>query len=271
MARPFPKTKGFLCYVDESGCEGFRFGRGSSDWFILAGVLTRQSFDDHVTSVVDEVKREIDWPAERPLHWRKLHHLEKRLFADRIASRQCRLVVVAVRKPSLVDRENFQERYRLYFWGVRRLLERVSWAVRDAHRMHAEGDGRVGAVFSNRAEMSYDEMRSYLAKLRRMSDSGHDVRIDWTHFDPGDLRAFPAGHLRGLQIADAVAGAFYNALETTKTSGQKTDYAEILVPRLYKYKGKVWGNGLKVEPREAVALVDGTEELAWCRALKEKR
>ncbi len=30
MARPFPGTKGFLCYVGESGCEGFRFGSGSS-------------------------------------------------------------------------------------------------------------------------------------------------------------------------------------------------------------------------------------------------
>ena len=78
MARPFPKTKGFLCYVDESGCEGFRFGEGSSDWFVLAAVVTRQSSDDDVTAVVEEVKKELLWSPGKALHWKKLRHLEKK-------------------------------------------------------------------------------------------------------------------------------------------------------------------------------------------------
>ena len=31
----------FVVYVDESGDEGFSFGQGSSDWFVLSAVITR--------------------------------------------------------------------------------------------------------------------------------------------------------------------------------------------------------------------------------------
>ena len=31
----------FVVYVDESGGEGFSFGQGSSDWFVLSAVITR--------------------------------------------------------------------------------------------------------------------------------------------------------------------------------------------------------------------------------------
>ena len=103
------------------------------------------------------------------------------------------------------------------------------------------------------------------------AQSGRDVGIDWSRFDMSDVRAYPAGRLRGLQVADAVAGAFYNAVEATKTSGQRPAYAEILLPRLYKSRGKAWGNGLKIVPREAVDVVDRDEALAWCKAVKENR
>lgn len=31
----------FNVYLDESGDEGFQFGQGSSDWFVLSAVVTR--------------------------------------------------------------------------------------------------------------------------------------------------------------------------------------------------------------------------------------
>jgi hypothetical protein len=35
----------FVVYIDESGDEGFAFSEGSSEWFILSGVVTRKAKD----------------------------------------------------------------------------------------------------------------------------------------------------------------------------------------------------------------------------------
>src|SRR3546814_6025402 len=73
---------------------------------------------------------------------------------------------VLVHKPSLNEPETFQaEKFRLYFYLTRYLLERVSWLCRD-HRRANEGDGTAEVIFSNRSYMSYDAMRPYLCRLR---------------------------------------------------------------------------------------------------------
>lgn len=35
----------FIAYIDEAGCEGFKFGGGSSLWFVLSAVVTRREID----------------------------------------------------------------------------------------------------------------------------------------------------------------------------------------------------------------------------------
>src|SRR3546814_3876858 len=92
---------------------------------------------------------------------------------------------VLVHKPSLNEPETFQaEKFRLYFYLTRYLLERVSWLCRD-HRRANEGDGTAEVIFSNRSYMSYDAMRTYLCRLRDHADT----RIDWSAFDPSAIRA----------------------------------------------------------------------------------
>jgi len=50
----------------------------------------------------------------------------------------------------------FRERYRLYFYAVGYLVERISWLARGKHNPAKwGGDGTVELVFSNRQGMSY--------------------------------------------------------------------------------------------------------------------
>jgi hypothetical protein len=35
----------FVAYIDESGDEGFKFAKGSSEWFVLSAAITRKRFD----------------------------------------------------------------------------------------------------------------------------------------------------------------------------------------------------------------------------------
>lgn len=260
-------TKGydFLRYIDESGDEGFKFKEGSSEWFILAGLITTVLDDPLTIETVNEVKSEIDLPEKKQLHWKKLHHLEKKYYATEIIKKKCHAVVIAVYKPEIIEREKFQGRYLLYFYTVRYLLERVSWCIRDLHNMNPQDKGLTKCIFSNRAGMSYEELKNYLKKLKGKSESGHDIRIDWNHIDPEHVVASASGKLKGLQLADAIAGAFYNGFESSKTAKQRPDYALILKPIVYRHKGVYWGNGFKIVPREALQIIENDVKWKWCK------
>jgi hypothetical protein len=91
----------FVVYVDESGDEGFRFGAGSSDWFVLSAVVTRRATDLAVTRLVDDVRASLNRPARKPLHFKDMRHEHRLLYVDRIAHADLRTISILVHKPSL--------------------------------------------------------------------------------------------------------------------------------------------------------------------------
>jgi hypothetical protein len=67
----------------------------------------------------------------------------------------------------------------------------------------------------------------------------------------------------GLQLADAVAGAFFNGLERDAFGNTEPRYIATLSPLLYRHQGQVQGYGFKVLPKEAEALVANEPSLRW--------
>ena len=264
----------FVAYVDESGDEGFKFRtkadeQASSDWFILAAFITRKKTDIETVRAIDRIRTEFQLHPRKHIHWKNLKHAQKVRYAQVIATLQARLIAVCVHKPSLLEAETFEQRYRLYFYGVRYLIERVSWLARDRHNPAKwGGDGSVEFVFSNRQGMSYDEMRRYLRLLKRQQEGGKDIRIEFDSVPVDRLRTLTPGKSMGLQLADATAGAFFNALETDRFGNTEPRYVETFAPVIYRNEGIVHGYGFKLAPREAVLELQGDENLAWISDLK---
>lgn len=102
-------------------------------------------------------------------------------------------------------------------------------------------------VFSNRGGMSYEELREYLEHLRTEFEP-QEVRIDWSAIRANQVVALSAGRRAGLQVADAVAAAFYCALEPSQYGFTEDRYARMLKPVLYSRKGRYEGYGLKLWP-----------------------
>lgn len=67
----------------------------------------------------------------------------------------------------------------------------------------------------------------------------------------------------GLQLADAAAGAVFNALERDRFGNTEPRYLKILVPILYRRNGEYMGYGFKVVPQEVRGEVIGTEGMEW--------
>lgn len=170
---------------------------------------------------------------------------------------------------SLLEPEKFRERYRLYFYAVRYLLERISWLIRDSHNSDKwGGDGTVKLVFSNRQGMSYEEMRDYLRLLKKQQKTGQDIRIDFEKVPIDKLSSRTLGKSMGLQLADATAGVFFNAIEHDKFGNTEPRYIQILKPIIYRNERIINGYGFKIVPREAMPVLIEKDSLKWLSEIK---
>ena len=262
-------TATFVIYIDESGDEGFSFERGSPEWFLIAAVITRKANDLETVKLVDEVRSTLDKPAKKPLHFRDLKHEQKLPFISKIASEDLRTITVFVHKPSIKEPEKFQARYRLYFYATRYLLERASWYCRDHKTGKDVGDGSAEIIFSNRAGMSYEQMKEYFQRLK-IQTAVSDVRIDWSVIKPDQIKAFSPGKRMGLQIADAVAGGFFYAVQPTQYGYTEARYARMLKPVVYHRRGTYTGYGIKFWPYEVEDLLATEKHLEWVRGAYKK-
>ncbi|MBN2019956.1 MAG: hypothetical protein JW749_07010 [Sedimentisphaerales bacterium] len=123
-------------------------------------------------------------------------------------------------------------------------------------------------LFSNRQGMSYDEMRDYLRLLNRQQQAGQDIRIDFEKVPVENLKTQTPGKSMGLQLADAAAGAFFNALEQDKFGNTEPRYIQTMSPVLYRENKNLQGYGFKIVPREALLKLEQEKSLKWLSAFK---
>jgi hypothetical protein len=244
----------FCAYVDESGDEGFVFnadGSGSSRWFVLSAAVIRQTNDLEMVSCLKEVRTVLQKAPKTPLHFVDLKHEQRVPYIRRVGELPLRTVSVLIYKPLIREPEKFQNtKYLLYRYATRLLLERVSWLCREQRRT-GEGDGFCEVIFSNRSNMSYDEIRDYLRLLLQQSEANpQEVQIDRTVIVPERIRAVEHSKLAGLQVADAVASGLHFALKVNRYGETETGYLPHLKKTLYRHKGEAMGYGLKVWPED---------------------
>lgn len=251
----------FVVYIDESGDEGFKFAKGSSEWFVLSAVITRRAADLETVKLVDDVRTDLNKPPRKPLHFMDLKHEQRLPYVSRIAGASLKAATVLVHKPSIQEPEKFQERYRLYFNTTRYLLERVSWYCRDHRHSSDEDDGSAEIIFSNRAGMSYEELCGYLGHLKQNSGL-LGVRIDWRVIRENQVISLSPGKRMGLQIADAVASSLFYSVQESRYGFCEPRYAQMLKPVVYQGKDGWLGYGLKFWPRDEAALLQ-EERYRW--------
>lgn len=236
----------FCVYIDESGDEGFKFlpnEQGSSRWLVLSALIFRKENDGEAVSTARKARELLNKEPKHPLHFRDLKHEQRVPLARLIGNTNARSVNVLIHKPSIPSPENFQqEKYSLYRYASRLLLERVSWFCRD-HKKVGDGNGFAELIFSNRSAMSYEDLRSYLHKLKLEADK--DVRIDWSAINPELVSAINHDQLAGLQLADAVATSIFYAVHKNQYGENEDRYLKLIGSKIYRHEKQIEGYGMK--------------------------
>ena len=230
-------------------------GSGSSRWFVLSAVVVRQTNDLQMVSCLSEVRKVLNREPLTPLHFVDLRHEHRVPYIRRVGGLPMRTVSVLVYKPAVTEPEKFQNtKYLLYRYATRMLLERVSWLCRDQRR-EGEGDGFTEVIFSNRSNMSYDDIRDYLRMLLKQSaENPQHVQLDASVIDPERIQAVEHSKLAGLQVADAVASGIHFALKINRYGETEPAYLPHLKKTLYRHERRSTGYGLKWWPEDFATL-----------------
>ncbi len=249
----------FVAYIDESGDEGFVFkpdGSGSSRWFVLSAVVTRRFNDLQMVECLRETRRVLGKALKSPLHFSELKHEQRVPYIRRVGNLDVRTVNIAVYKPSIREVSKFQgTKHLLYRYTTRFLVERLSWMLSRAGQGRGDQNRSAEIIFSDRANMSYEEIRSYLGRLIRRSKSiSSGVQIDGSVIDPTQVRSVQHSQLAGLQVADAVATSTHFALRPNRYGEAEPAYFRHLAKTLYRHDGKILSYGMKFWPEDYEAL-----------------
>jgi len=119
--------------------------------------------------------------------------------------------------------------------------------------------------------MSYDELRGYLRRLKRLSES-REVTIDWDVVKTSQVYPFPMQKRMGLQVADSIASGIFKALEQDRNGFIEDRYVRMLSRVFYRGAARrLSGYGLKIYPGEAEKSLRENDLRRWFSELCEEK
>ncbi len=250
----------FVCYIDESGDEGF--SEKSSKTFAFSAVVIKKENDLLLPKFQKSILTQISQNKIQPLkniHFADLKHEQRKYLCNKILENKIpfRAIVVLSNKFNIDDKnqQNFNQNKWAYFnYLARHLLERVSWLVRD-ESSNCGKKGNVNIVFSNRKQMKIEKIRQYLMELKEEKN----ISIEWDVIGNIDVKNHE--QLAGLQFADVFATAFRRYGYEGDRLGVETSYIKILQPFLYKHGSKIPNYGIKIRGLNYHELTEETIQM----------
>lgn len=247
-------------YIDEAGDRGI--SKKSSDHFVIAAVVVRDSFDATVRQELDTLRADLGRHQGHPLHFQKFSHSQRLKAIQDVAKFSIDTVTGVILCKRGFDAPDpagdvayITNPDPMYLWAVRLLLERVSWYIRE------HGGGSAVVTFAHVRHFKAEKLHNYRSALELTPD----VQIHWPAFTGHEFNIGAPDKVELLQAADTSASAIFRAIEPDDYGNVERRYLEELRPKLYRRKAAlVTSYGLKVFPE---SHCKPGAALAWLRDL----
>jgi hypothetical protein len=224
---------------------------------MLSAIVMRSKWENDVVGWVDDIRAGLGIRQRRDLHYRTLSPTRKLAAANAIAALPLRGFVICSNKKNMRGHENKRaakvpSQEWFYNFCLRLLLERVTEFC--ALRTIADHGQKlpIKIEFSRRGGHRYSQTRAYSLYLDHQRKAGSTflekrlVRTDMLNTDlmedhPHDSRA-------GLQLADIVASAFYQAADCLGPGSWNARPAEALARIMATENGSKVDFGVCLQP-----------------------
>lgn len=252
----------FVAHIDESGDTGLAHVkpidvRGATEWLVLGCYLVRVEHDSKSLGWVREIISKFRNAQSPHLHFADLIPAKRRIACELLATKPCRLFTVMSNKKNIRRYRNPNlddgNRAWIYWWLTRILLEKVTDYCERRTPAERRGVDKLHIVFSRRGGLRYIDFSRYLSKLKRQSQAGrlyiNQDDLAWSMIDEDEVRVLDHTKRAGLQLADIVAGSFFQAVERIRPGSCDAGYALALKPRMARTEGgQMLGYSVKTMP-----------------------
>lgn len=213
-------------YIDEAGDLGANRG---TQWFVLTAVVVDKATESEIRNVLKTIKARLNL---QNIHFRNIKDFQRRCFVvDSIATQSFTIFSVLF-DTNQFDRNLMPNDKIAYNFLCRYLIERVSWFLRDTHRI-----GNI--VLSSRGTSRDSELVDY---IQNKLISFPDNQI----FDVfGGVAAKPASSWDMLQLADICATSMFYAYEISGYGFTTPCYSYRLLNHMYKHQNDLLKYGIK--------------------------
>lgn len=254
----------YCAYIDEAGDPGVARvapidAVGGTEWFTLGCVVIKSEKEANTVEYVKRVRQLVEARQRPDLHYRHLKPWHRALACSELAKEDLRAFVVVSNKQNMRQYRNHRaEAWSMhpnnwfYNYCIRILLERVSqWVERRSIMEHAE-PRKVKLIFSRRGGHSYRHVETYTELLSIQSSKGTIFQKarqpKFTVLDHRLIEVIEHNRSAGLQMADIVASAFYNAANVGNAKNWDVAPAKLLKPRIAHFDNEQRNQGVTLLP-----------------------
>jgi hypothetical protein len=267
MPNPYdPPPFYYIAFIDEAGDPGISKvkpidSNGASEWLVIGCTLIQASRESEPVGWIRNMLDSVGLRQRKSLHFRDLEEWRKPLVCQNLASRPVRLFVLASNKKNMRGYTNpraeakanpLTPRQYFYNFCLRLILERVTdYCYRHSLRHYGE-PRHVKVMFSERGGQNYGHLLAY-QELLKMQSRGETTYLDkrtikWQVVDRRLMEAVPHTQHAGLQLADIVASAFYQAVDVLPPTTWDVRNAQLLRPRIATEGGFHIDYGVTFQP-----------------------
>ncbi|KJZ19590.1 DUF3800 domain-containing protein [Loktanella sp. S4079] len=269
----------YILFIDEAGDDGLKRVRpidkkGGTEWLCISGFLIRNANEEKLASQLQAIRTDINATQSDNLHFRKLSPTKKARAAELVAEIPSRAFVVLSNKKNMRGYSNIKAAERhgensvhwFYNFCVRLLLERATDYCLETSVKEFGTPRIMKVVFSQRGGHRYGQTKAYWELLKLQANAKttflkkREIRPEVLRFDQVDY--LPHYMHAGLQFADIVASAFYQAVDTLDTRHDPVP-AQRLAPIMAREGKRIFDYGIVLQPTppEKAQLTDCQKEI----------
>lgn len=259
---------GYIAYIDEAGDDGLRLPSyltnrpDTSEWMVMSAIVARIERETQTVAWVKEALKRVNQHQLTHLHFRELNDSKKLLVSDYISGLPIRVFSVLSHKKNMrgyvnlhAEKAKVNRTAWFFCWLSRLLLERVTHYCSNRTIMDYKEIRSLRVEFSSRGGVRIEDIKAYYRYLYNQSQMKllylNLFDLSWDVMDIDCMSIYPNKMRAGLQLADVVASAFYQAVERTPEGRVRPEPAKKLLPRVCLRPGRPrsrYGYGVKVMP-----------------------
>ena len=185
-----------LVFIDDSGDPGFKIGRGSSRFFVIACVIFDDKLDAEETAlIIKRYRRSLNWVDTHEFKFNKTKKIYVKELLHKVSTCNFKIRAIVIDKTKIYSHELRNKQDSFYNYAIKEVLAKSGNLKQAIVRL----DGHSGREYKKQA----------ITYLRREVNS-HSKKIKKVRFVD-----YKTNNL--IQLADLIAGSIHSYYQIDKT------------------------------------------------------